>query len=150
MEPADRRAAQQLGLGLAVAVAVFCDLVGLLFLAIAGQNWAGASPNPDLAVLFLAACVPVAAAAPFGWGLAPSLTRARLRGKIAITLLMAASTVLLGDVLVSAGLSMASGLAGFPVLLLFGFVFGLFVFVFATLPAAVVWVCMFRLAWRSR
>lgn len=158
LSTSERAMARRLGLGLAVAVAFGCDLVVGV---IRGSGDSSEAGWPDQAVGLMVGLLPILAAAPFGWLLGPRLARAHLPGKVGVAVAMSVLTMLLGDVLYVVGATTLSSVAAgdpsepinLPGLLAFAVIgailVGPFVIVLATLPAAVIWVCAFRLMWRS-
>lgn len=156
---AERRQARRLGFELAVAIAAAFDVLvaAYLLLAVGG----GDSVEEDLVGIGIAAfalVLPIASAAPLGWLLGPTVARAHLAEKIAAAVLMALFAMLIGDALIVGLWVMvepfadAAGTSGtaLELLALGAAIVGPFVVIFATLPASVVWVCLFRLCWRSR
>jgi hypothetical protein len=165
----EREAARHLGLALALVVAVGCDAIALTVMALIGS---GASPDDvapsDLVTIVQAnlwLLLPVLAAAPWGWLLAPRLIRNGGRSIVGTVSLMAIMTMLLGDAIVSTtwgilatngvtadyGASDGMAIVGVPFIAVLGAIFyGPFVVLFATLPAAAVWVLSFRIAWARR
>jgi hypothetical protein len=150
--------AHRLGLALAIVVAFGCDLVVLVVSGNADERHYG---WPPMATELVVGILPIVAAAPAGWLLGPTLATARLPGKFGVALAMSIVTMLLGDIAYVLGATTFSSiLAGHPstsidvpglvAIIVIGALFvGPFVIALATLPAAVIWVCAFRLAWRS-
>jgi hypothetical protein len=150
MSRADLTAARWLGLALAVVIAVGMDLIlGML----------QATPTPFDATS-AEGIFPILAAAPFGWLLGPAAARARRLGGVAIVMKMAIGVMILGDVLMVIAMALGSVVesatsyplvdmgAGLLLMSLVGAVIvGPFVVATLTLPASVVWIVAFRIAW---
>jgi hypothetical protein len=144
-------------LGLVVAVAVAAGVVAIVGIL---QPTSAPLEGTNGFAVGAAGIVPVLAAAPFGWLLGPAAAKARPLGAAGIVVAMAIGVMILGDILtvlaIVLGSVVASGTsnslvdigAGFVVLSLVGAVIvGPVVVALLTLPASVVWIVAFRVAW---
>ena len=156
-----RSEARRLGLRLGALVAFGWEAVSLGALVILGHWKADGVDLGGWIGFAVASFFPIAAGAAMGWCLGPRATLATRIDHAITIVVMAIFTMLLGDALVVTSMGAVGAVVGagidaeyIPLGMAYAFgigavVLGPFVILFATLPASIAWLVLFRARWRS-
>jgi hypothetical protein len=154
------RQAHRLGLYLGALVAVGWEALSVGAIAVFGHFDTDGIDIGGWIGFGLVSVIAIAAGASMGWCLGPRATLTARADRAITVVVMAISTMLLGDALVVTAIGVVgavvgagTGAADIPLGMAYSFaigamVLGPFVILFAILPASIAWLALFSVRWR--